>query len=438
MSDFKIQLKKGATSNIFQVFIRDSSVTTGVGLTGLAFNTASLVAYYHRDNDTTATAISLVTMTVGTFTSGGFKEIDATNMPGYYQFCPPDAAVAAGLLGSVIMLKGAASMSPYAMEVMYVGVDLTASAIPANLTQIDGVANVSATLNLTKLNVVNSGGDAVVFSSTGGNGAGLKASGNGSGSGIVGIGGITGNGLLGQGGATSGYGMYALAVAATYSGFVGQGVTSGSGILAAGGNNGSGLTCSGQGGGSGLACAAGITGHGIDSAGGATSGQGAFFHAVGSGNGMLSTGASGGSGIYCSGNGAGQGLSAFGGNTGHGIGAFGGATSGYGLNASAIGSGVGIAAGGVGNVSLLATQGISGPLDTSERNAIADAALKRDWTAVSGEANFSTLNALRYNRNWSISGTTLTIWADAAHTVPAYTATLTTDAAGVPVVGFAS
>src|SRR3954469_20756550 len=83
----------GVTSQILQVFIADSSSTTGAGLTGLLFNTASLTAYYHKDTDTTATAITLVTMTVGTFTSSGFKEIDATNMPGWYQFCPPDAAL---------------------------------------------------------------------------------------------------------------------------------------------------------------------------------------------------------------------------------------------------------------------------------------------------------------------------------------------------------
>ena len=108
----KLPRRAGATSQIFQVFIQDSSSTTGAGLTGLVFNSSSLTAYYHRDTDTTATAITLVTMTVGTFTSSGFKEIDATNMPGWYQFCPPNAALASGAASVGFHLKGATNMAP--------------------------------------------------------------------------------------------------------------------------------------------------------------------------------------------------------------------------------------------------------------------------------------------------------------------------------------
>src|SRR6476661_2035939 len=113
----KLSRRVGATSQIFQVFIQDSSSTTGAGLTGLVFNSSSLTAYYHRDTDTAATAISLVTMTVGTFTSSGFKEIDATNMPGWYQFCPPNAAIASGAKSCGFHLKGAANMVPVVIEV---------------------------------------------------------------------------------------------------------------------------------------------------------------------------------------------------------------------------------------------------------------------------------------------------------------------------------
>lgn len=122
----KLLRKLGATSEIWQIFIADSSSTTGAGLTGLVFNTASLTAYYHRDTDTTATAITLVTMTVGTFTSSGFKEIDATNMPGWYQFCPPNAAIASGAKSCAFHLKGATNMAPLPIEVDLDGqVDVT-------------------------------------------------------------------------------------------------------------------------------------------------------------------------------------------------------------------------------------------------------------------------------------------------------------------------
>ncbi len=120
----KYQITKGATSQIFQIFVADSSSTTGGGLTGLTNATSGLTAYYHRDTDTTATAISLVTMTVGTFTSSGFKEIDATNMPGWYQFCPPNAALASGAANVGFHLKGATNMAPLPIEVQLSAFDI--------------------------------------------------------------------------------------------------------------------------------------------------------------------------------------------------------------------------------------------------------------------------------------------------------------------------
>lgn len=67
--------------------------------------------------------------------------------------------------------------------------------------------------------------------------------------------------------------------------------------------------------------------------------------------------------------------------------------------------------------------------------ASADALLKRDWTAVTGEAARSVLNALRHIRNkWSISGTTKTVFEEDDST-PAWTSTVTADAAAEPIVG---
>jgi hypothetical protein len=65
----------------------------------------------------------------------------------------------------------------------------------------------------------------------------------------------------------------------------------------------------------------------------------------------------------------------------------------------------------------------------------ADALLKRDWSAVSGEAARSVLNALRFLRNkWSISGTTLTVTKEDDAT-SAWTAAITTNAVASPVTG---
>jgi hypothetical protein len=67
-------------------------------------------------------------------------------------------------------------------------------------------------------------------------------------------------------------------------------------------------------------------------------------------------------------------------------------------------------------------------------NENADALLKRDWTAVSGEAGRSVLNALRAIRNKvSRSGATLTVTKEDDST-SAWTAALTTDADAEPIV----
>jgi hypothetical protein len=107
-----LSVVKGTTSKRFQFFIGDSSVTSGAGLTGLTNISGSLVCYYIRDGDASATNISLNSATVGTFTSGGFKEISSSNTPGLYEFGIPNACLATGADFCTIMLKGAANMRP--------------------------------------------------------------------------------------------------------------------------------------------------------------------------------------------------------------------------------------------------------------------------------------------------------------------------------------
>lgn len=120
----KISRVVGSTSNVLTVFIQDSTSTTGAGLTGLAYNTASLTCYYKRNTATESTSVSLANITtLGTFVSGGFKEVDSTNMPGVYEFDPPNAAFASGASSVAFLLKGAANMVACPIEIELTGVD---------------------------------------------------------------------------------------------------------------------------------------------------------------------------------------------------------------------------------------------------------------------------------------------------------------------------
>lgn len=122
----KLIRSPGVTGEIWTVFIQNSSVSDGSGLTGLSNSSSGLICYYHRDTDTTPTAVSLVNMTLGTYTSGGFKVISDSFMPGFYQFCPPNAALASGAKSVAFSLSGAANMAQVPIEIdMQAGADIS-------------------------------------------------------------------------------------------------------------------------------------------------------------------------------------------------------------------------------------------------------------------------------------------------------------------------
>ena len=120
----KLFVQAQATSNRSEyVFVQDSASTTGGGKTGIAFNAAGLTAYYVRPASS-ATAITLATQTVtGAWSSGGWVEVDATNLPGIYRFDIPNAVFATGVDHAVVMLKGASGMAPVSLEYQLTGFD---------------------------------------------------------------------------------------------------------------------------------------------------------------------------------------------------------------------------------------------------------------------------------------------------------------------------
>ena len=148
----KLTIKKGTTSKLLRIFVTDSSKTDGSGLTGLVHNSASLTAYYIREGAAATTAITLVDAVVGTYTSSGFKEVDAANMPGIYELHPPNAVLASGADSVLIFLKGASNMAALPIEIQLddntskdvydrIGTPAGAS-IAADLVTIDNVVDV--------------------------------------------------------------------------------------------------------------------------------------------------------------------------------------------------------------------------------------------------------------------------------------------------------
>lgn len=116
-------IKRGAADVTVYVMAYDSASTTGGRKTGLAYNTASLTAYYVRDLGS-ATAITLATQTVtGAHADGGFVEVSSANMPGLYRLDLPDAVCAAGAGAAIVTLKGATGMVQVDLEIELVNYD---------------------------------------------------------------------------------------------------------------------------------------------------------------------------------------------------------------------------------------------------------------------------------------------------------------------------
>lgn len=141
----KFQILKGSTSVLVRVFIQDASKTNGSGLTGLTNASSGLTCYVARDDDgnAAATVLALSGGTRGTWSSGGFKEKDATNQPGVYELGLSNASLATASRSCTYYLQGAANMAPCIFEIELTNTDNQSSTfglgtLTANTTQLAG------------------------------------------------------------------------------------------------------------------------------------------------------------------------------------------------------------------------------------------------------------------------------------------------------------
>src|SRR3990170_8545586 len=142
----KLSRKKGIQSQILHIFIQDSSSTTGAGLAGLVFDSASLACRYINAGGTLSGAITLQTITtLGTYeaptanTNMRFKEVSsASPSQGVYEIHLHNDWM--NLTGGslVIMLAGATNMAQFRLEI-----DLQAD---VNLTHVAGTVQTAGDL----------------------------------------------------------------------------------------------------------------------------------------------------------------------------------------------------------------------------------------------------------------------------------------------------
>ncbi len=111
----KRKLTAGQTAVSLPIFVQDTSSTTGGGLSGLTPATSGLVAEYRRRGQSSWTAITLASKTLGTWTSGGI--VADGSLAGAYELDLPDAVCASGARWVAVRLRGAANMLPCLIEI---------------------------------------------------------------------------------------------------------------------------------------------------------------------------------------------------------------------------------------------------------------------------------------------------------------------------------
>jgi hypothetical protein len=125
----KLSRLAGSTGHILTLYVQDTRQGTGAGLTGLTNASAGLSCAYKRNTDAAAQVVALdAVATLGTYGGyavghGGFKEIDPVNLPGFYEFQPPDAAFGSGAKSVAFLIRGAANMAPVLLEIELTAVD---------------------------------------------------------------------------------------------------------------------------------------------------------------------------------------------------------------------------------------------------------------------------------------------------------------------------
>ena len=140
---------KGSTSQIIDIFVRDS--TTGAGKGNLSYT--NMTAYCHRNTATSVSTLALTTMSLGSFTSGGFTTV-STSVPGLYSFCPPNTCFASGA-DSVNIVLQASGMVDLNIEVQLTDFNVESSTVNTINTTIANAVWTNGTRDLTDYKYTN-------------------------------------------------------------------------------------------------------------------------------------------------------------------------------------------------------------------------------------------------------------------------------------------
>ncbi|MCK5603618.1 hypothetical protein KAR91_17160 [Candidatus Pacearchaeota archaeon] len=143
MSQQTAFVTKGTTNVTIDVgpLLQDNSGTNpGDPITGLVYNSASLVCYFREGGVGAVTQLTLATQTVtGAHSDGGFVELSSTNMPGMYRLDLSDTIVSGTVNFASVTLGGFANLASHTVHVILTNLDLY-EGVRAGLTSLPNAA----------------------------------------------------------------------------------------------------------------------------------------------------------------------------------------------------------------------------------------------------------------------------------------------------------
>ncbi len=138
-------IKAGTTSVSMLVKIVDG--TTGLGITGLAAAGVTAASYWRQGGLRTAITLSDLAAVNSAYSSGGWKEVDATNMLGIYRLDLPDAALATGADWVAIHVH-VATRQPFSQVIALPTLDVLRDTLFAKIIETQGNYTVQQALSV--------------------------------------------------------------------------------------------------------------------------------------------------------------------------------------------------------------------------------------------------------------------------------------------------
>lgn len=160
-------IKAGSTSVSLVIELRAG--TTGLPITGIAHTDLTSASYLRQGGTRTDIVLGALAAVDSVYASGGWKELDAVNLPGLYRFDVPDAAIATGADWVIVEVADGTTFTAHAKMIALPTYASLATAITDDVVEAEGGVTLQQALSviLAALAGVTSGGGLTLKSPNG-------------------------------------------------------------------------------------------------------------------------------------------------------------------------------------------------------------------------------------------------------------------------------